>query len=124
MTPTTIQSVTAIHKQTTQLKIPDVARYLLDHLGPTMSAALAKKSLQTVRRYANAQTAVPEDVEKRLRDAHMIFTYIEQVDSPQTVRAWFMGMNPQLNDQSPIEVLINGYPNDVLAAAKAFVTGG
>ncbi len=121
---TSIQSVTAIHRQTTQLATADVARYLLAHLGPSMSAALAKKSLQTVRRYANAETAVPPDVEKRLRDAHMIFTYIEQVDSPQTVRAWFLGMNPQLNDQAPIEVLVEGNPNDVLAAAKAFVVGG
>lgn len=120
----TIQSAVAIHKQTTQLPIADIATHLLAHLGPSMTTALTGKSIQTVRRYAKGSTSVPEDVEKRLRDAHMIFSYIEQVDAPATVRAWFMGMNPQLDDRSPVELLIEGHPNDVLAAAKAFVTGG
>lgn len=123
MTPT-IQSESAIHKQATQLDISDIVAHLLAHLGPTMTTALADKSIQTLRRYAKGATSVPEDAEKRLRDAHMIFTYIEQVDAPATVRAWFMGMNPQLEDRSPVEVLVDGHPNDVLAAAKAFVTGG
>lgn len=121
---TQIQSTNTIHRQTTQLNASDVVSYLLQHLGPAMTTALAGKSAQTVRRYANNETRIPEDVERQLRNAHMIFTYIEQVDSAQTVRAWFMGMNPQLNDQAPIEVLIGGNSNDVLAAAKAFVTGG
>lgn len=120
----TIQNEGAIHKQATQLNVSDIAAHLLAHLGPTMTTALAGKSIQTLRRYAKGTTSVPEGTEKRLRDAHMIFAYIEQVDAPATVRAWFMGMNPQLEDSSPIEILIEGGSNDVLAAAKAFVTGG
>ena len=103
-----------------QLAASDIVSFLLQHLGPTMTVALVNKSAQTVRRYAKNETSIPSGVESKLRDAYMIFTYIAQVDSAETVRAWFMGMNPELGDQSPIEVLISGKSNDVLAAAKVF----
>ncbi|APF41075.1 hypothetical protein [Neomicrococcus aestuarii] len=120
----TIQTERAIHHQVTQIGIADIVAYLLGNLGPTMTTALAGKSLQTIRRYAKGALDVPETAEKQLRDAYHVFTYLAQVDSPATVRAWFMGMNPQLDDKSPIEELVGGHPSDVLAAAKAFVTGG
>lgn len=40
------------------------------------------------------------------------------------IRAWFMGMNPQLGDESPIEALREGRVRDVMAAARAFVNAG
>jgi hypothetical protein len=42
-------------------------------------------------------------------------------DSPAVVRAWFMGMNPQLDDENPAEVLAEGRSREVMAAARAYV---
>jgi hypothetical protein len=39
------------------------------------------------------------------------------------VRAWFMGMNPELDDQAPARVL-RREPERVLQAARQFLAGG
>lgn len=62
--------------------------------------------------------------EKNLRAAFQVFQLIQTVDAPHTVRAWFMGMNPQLDDVSPAEALADGDHRAVMAAARAFTTGG
>lgn len=45
-------------------------------------------------------------------------------DADPTIRAWFMGMNPQLDDVSPAEALAEDRFREVLAAARAFLAGG
>ena len=45
-------------------------------------------------------------------------------ESPHTVRAWFLGLNPQLDDESPAQSIREGDFRDVLVAAKAFLAGG
>ncbi|KZS57787.1 hypothetical protein A4G28_10470 [Mycobacterium ostraviense] len=62
--------------------------------------------------------------EKHLRAAFQMFELIQTVDAPQTVRAWFMGMNLQKEDVSPAEALAEGSYCEVTAAARAFVSGG
>ena len=65
----------------------------------------------------------------RLRAAFQIAELLIQSESPQTVRAWFMGMNPQLDDRSPALVLAaegndQVQVRDVLHAARAFLVEG
>jgi len=53
-----------------------------------------------------------------------VFQLLMSVESPHTVRAWFTGMNPQLDDLSPAEAVRGGQDRAALAAARAFVAGG
>lgn len=39
-------------------------------------------------------------------------------------RAWFIGLNPQLDDVSPAEAIHDGRLKEAKAAARAFVAGG
>ena len=59
-------------------------------------------------------------MERRVREAYTIYTDLVRVDSPHTVRAWLMGSNPLLGDDSPAEALAAGRFKAVLAAARAF----
>jgi hypothetical protein len=63
-------------------------------------------------------------MERRLREAYQVFQLVQSVESPHTVRAWFIGLNPQLDDESPAEALAEDRFREVMAAARAFVTGG
>ena len=53
---------------------------------------------------------------------------IRERDSNEIVQAWFMGLNPQLNDRSPARLLREGELDEIgpeiIAAARAFVVGG
>jgi hypothetical protein len=45
-------------------------------------------------------------------------------ESAQTVRAWFLGMDPRLDDTSPAEAIREGRLKEAMAAARAFAAGG
>lgn len=49
-------------------------------------------------------------------------------DRPEVARAWFQGLNPQLDDRSPARLLREGDLDEtgpaVLGAARAFLAGG
>ena len=45
-------------------------------------------------------------------------------DGPGTVRAWFIGMNPHLADDSPADAIREGRFQEALGAAKSFVAYG
>lgn len=120
----TLQDELSLSHRNARTDFPEIVSYLVTNLGPTLTAAIANKSTKTVERYSHSETSVPAATEQTLRNAHQVFTYVRLVDEAPTVRAWFMGMNPQLEDRSPVECLRDGRFHDVLAAAKAFVTGG
>jgi hypothetical protein len=112
------------HKHAVTFEIADVARYLQENLGQRLVAYLANVvDPKTVGKWIGGQNPRAE-AEKRLRAAFQIFHLLQAEESVHTVRAWFIGMNPQLDDASPSEVIRAGRLQDALAAAKAYVAGG
>ncbi|GAA1698925.1 MULTISPECIES: hypothetical protein [Dietzia] len=113
----------AAHRSAVTGSMQDIARFLIDHLGSALTAHIAGVDRRTVSRWAEGAAARASG-EANLRVAFQVFQLIQTVDAPQTVRAWFMGMNPQLDDVSPAEALADGQHREVMAAARAFVAGG
>jgi hypothetical protein len=75
---------------------------------------------------AGAETPDTE-IERRLRVACYAAVLIRQREGRATVRAWFIGMNPQLDDRPAAELLRDGTTADltiVAAAARSFWTNG
>lgn len=85
------------------------------------------KDGKTVARWASGAISDIRDdaVEQRLRTTYQIAQMLLQSsDSQQTVKAWFIGLNPQLDDVSPAEAIRDGCLREALSAARAFVAGG
>jgi hypothetical protein len=117
---------TDTHRSAVASSIADVAAFLQDALGQKLVAFMVGvEDPKTVGRWASNKR-LPKDVEveRRLRDAHQIFRLLLTMESPYTVRAWFVGLNPQLDDESPATAIREGRTRDVLVAAKAFLAGG
>lgn len=105
--------------------VAQIADYLVENLGTKLVAHMVGKSAQTVTRWADGSQRPPQpDVERKLRGAFQIVQLLVETDSRHVVRAWFIGMNPQLEDQSPAEVIAGGDVRAAMAAARAFSTGG
>jgi hypothetical protein len=68
------------------------------------------------------------DTEARLRLALQIAVMLAEADEARVVQAWFMGLNPQLDDRSPARLLRDGELDEVgpavLGAARAFLAAG
>ncbi len=64
-----------------------------------------------------------EAVERKLRTTYQVALLLLTVDAPPTVKSWFLGMNPYLDDLSPVEAIRSGKEREPLDAARAFVAG-
>jgi hypothetical protein len=113
------------HRSTVQSSFPDMAAYLQEVLGQKLTAHIAGVSdPRTVSRWIKGDRDPRPDSEARIVAAFQTFQLLLTEEAPQTVRAWFLGLNPQLGDQSPVEALRDGEYRATLGAAKAFLAGG
>jgi hypothetical protein len=119
-------AVSQAHRQAVQAPISEVARLLQELLSRRVTAYLAgDKDGKTVARWVSGQVTDvrDDDTARRLRTAYEIAILLLQFDSSQVVRTWFISLNPELNDDSPIEAIHDGLLREALAAARAFVVG-
>jgi hypothetical protein len=113
------------HQKAVAFEVAAVARYLQDALGQKLVAYMAGVAdPKRVGRWAQGVQAPRDEAERRLRAAFQIFHLLLSEESAHVTRAWFIGMNPQLNDDSPADAIREGRLKEALAAAKAFIAGG
>lgn len=113
------------HEKAVSFEIKDIARYLQEALGQKLVAYIAGvNDPKRVGRWAQGTQNPRDEAERRLRAAFQIFHLLLAEESVHVVRAWFIGMNPQLDDDPPAEAIRAGRLKEALAAAKAFVSGG
>ena len=99
----------------------EALRALVAALGKHPVAAIFGQDARTIERWLKPGVRWKEEDERRLRDAFQAFSLIEEADGADVARAWFLGMNPELDDDSPVEQLAAGNARAVLAAARSYV---
>ncbi len=109
------------HRSATTEVVTSIVGFLVDLLGTKLTAHLAQVDVSTISRWRSGKVTPPVEAEKRLRETYQISRLLLQGDADHTVRAWFIGMNPQLDDESPIEAIIDGNVKGALAAARSFL---
>ena len=114
----------AIHARTARLDLPTIVDSLQGILGQRLVAVIAGVSdAKAVGKWARGQRSPHPETEERLRNAYQIVQLLLERESPDTVRAWFIGMNPDLDDHAPALVLGDD-PVHVLQAARSFLAHG
>jgi hypothetical protein len=119
--------IARIHERSVRSSIADIASELQDLLSRRVTAYMVGvKDAKTVNRWASGEIDVIRDsrVERRLRTAWEISTMLLAGDGPTTVKAWFVSLNPYLDDQTPAEAIRAGRERDALNAARAFIANG
>ena len=112
------------HTRAIRSLLPDVARDLEAILGQRLTAVVAGVSdAKAVAKWARGERSPRPDAEQRLRDAYQIASLLLRSESSATVRAWFSGMNPELDDRAPAMV-VRDDPGRVLQAARTFLAHG
>jgi hypothetical protein len=113
------------HQVTVERSIADIAGHLQAELGQKLTAHLAGvDDPKAVGRWAKGTRQPRQDSEDRLRVAFQVWHILASEESTHTVRHWFIGLNPQLDDVPPADAIREGDLRDVLMAAKAYSTGG
>jgi hypothetical protein len=113
------------HRQSVEMTIADVATYLQDAVGQKLTGYMANvKDFKVVGKWARGEQEPHPASQERMRLAYRVFHYLQDAESTHTVRAWFVGLNPQLEDESPATAIREGRFKEVVVAARAFLTGG
>lgn len=113
------------HQKAVSFDIADIARFLQETLGQKLVAHIAGVAdPKTVGHWARGEQTPRDEADTRLRAAFQVFHLLQGEESPHTVRAWFVGLNPQLDDETPVDAIRDGRAKDVLVAAKAYIAGG
>lgn len=113
------------HRKTVESSFGDVASFLQEVLGQKLVAYIAGvKDPRTVGRWIAGDREPRPTAEANVRFAYQIFQLLLAEEAPQTVRAWFLGLNPQLGDDSPVESIKTAHFREVMGAARAFLAGG
>lgn len=95
---------------------------LVQTLGKSLTASIVGRDLKTIRRWLSGQGPRRDDEKRRIWDLLQIVELLLATNSSSTVYAWFIGMNPDLDDESPADLLAeDGRARSVMAAARAFV---
>lgn len=117
------------YERSARAELTDVVEQLSDLLGPKLVAYIAGvRETRAVRQWAAGERVPRAPIPERLRLALQVAWLIAQHDNASVARAWFQGLNPQLDDRSAARLLREGDLDDVgpqiLSAARAFVSGG
>lgn len=113
----------AAHRATVVKSDLSIVGFLVELLGPRLIAHLADVDVSTVSRWKSGISKPHPDAEQRLRGAHQVAQMLLTVDAADTVRAWFIGMNPQLDDEAPLNEIAAGHTKAVIGAARSFILG-
>lgn len=116
---------TSAHVDALEISPDDIIRQLADVLSKPLVAFIFSKDVRTISRWIdnpNLRLGVEDD--RRARNSFQVYALLARSEGPHTVRAWFMGMNPQLEDEAPAEALAEGRFRETMAAARAYVNGG
>jgi hypothetical protein len=112
---------------TTRSTWSDKALYLQQLFGQRLAAAITGVGdAKTVGRWIRGQE--PQVAfRQRLTNAFHIAKLIELGMSKETARAWFLGMNPDLDDELPAQVIAEDTVDGgrrVMRAARGFLASG
>lgn len=123
----TSHAVTQAHKEAISVPVNELVSALQARLSRRITAYIAGvDNAKTITRWASGEITTIRDheMEQKLRTAYEIFLLLTNYEGVSTVKAWFIGLNPQLGDVAPIDALREGRLRDALSAARAFTVGG
>lgn len=117
------------HARATRSSFSAVVREIREILGARLCAYLGSvKETRAVHQWAEGSRAPSVDVQRRLRVALQAASAIAAADSPVVAQAWFQGLDPQLDDRSPLYLLREGDLDEVgpavIGAARSFAASG
>lgn len=115
--------VSEAHAEGEEDAIGILVRDLADGLGPTLVAAMVGETdRRVVQRWADGAAPLPTTgLRERLACAHRVWRRVAAAEGADVARAWFVGSNPWLQDDTVAAAIAEGRLTEVSIAAQALV---
>lgn len=111
--------------RTNELGIREIVRRLNAGLGPTLVAGMTgSRDRRISHGWAKEDGPEPAAVSvRRLMAGIRLWTEISEAQGEHVARLWFIGSNPWLDEDSPVEAIMEDRFKEVRVAANAMLTG-
>ena len=108
--------------------VPRLLESVSASLGPVLCAYIVGAPTTTaLDEWHRDSSKIESATAGRLRAAALVAEGLAELETPRVIQAWLQGLNPELDDQSPLVLLREGDPDDlraVITAAYRFATQG
>ncbi len=123
MTTTIQQQEQAAHQRATKLGLRETVRRLNTSLGATLVAALAGvKDTKLPHKWVKEGGPQPRaEAIRRLTFAYTQWQLVDAAEGEHVARVWFIGANPWLGHDTPIDAIREDRYKEVATAARALV---
>ena len=116
------------YRESLSLAFSDLVASLANSIGRKLTAYVAGvKDVRALDRWMEGKEPYG-NAEPRLRLTFQVVRTLLDHDPPNVMQAWLTGVNPELGDRVPLRLLREGdldvIAPEVLAAARAFISGG
>lgn len=118
-----VTTITAQYNDTARMDVHQVARELVESLGPTLVAAMTgTRDRKLPAKWAKPDGPNPRaDFVRRLQLGHRAWKALEAEEGDHVARQWFIGGNPHLDEDTPITAIREDRGKAVIAAVEAFM---
>ncbi len=105
------------------MDIHDLVRVLNENLGPTIVQTIAGVQDRTMpSRWAKPDGPTPRiEAQRKLRLGFQVWSTLATSQGPHIALAWLVGANPRLDENLPLQYIVDERAAEVLGAAVAFV---
>ena len=119
----------AAHRRAVQAPLAEIVAELVEILGKKLTAYIGGvKDTRVVERWIHSSVEPYKDADRRIRLAYQIAKTLSEHDPARVVQAWFIGLNPELQDRAPLRLLkeedLDKVGPELLNAMRAFLAGG
>ncbi len=119
----------AAHRRAIHASFAEIVEELAQILGKKLTAYVGGvKDTRVVERWTRGGVEPYRDADRRIRLTYQIAKTLSGHESNSVVQAWFIGLNPELQDRTPIRLLkeedIEKVGPELLNAMRAFLAGG
>jgi hypothetical protein len=119
----------AAHRRVVQAPFSEIVAEVAAILGKKLTAYIGGvKDTRVIERWMQGGVDPYRDADQRIRLAFQIAKTLNEHDSARVVQAWFTGLNPELQDRTPIRLLreenVEKVGPELLNAMRAFWASG
>jgi hypothetical protein len=112
------------HRSASTQPVATIAAEIQQALGPSLaSVVLGMRDPKAIGAWAKGTRTPRPAQEQSLRALSQIISMLASAESTDVIRAWFGGMNPDLDDRAPA-IVFQDDAVAVLRAAEAFLLNG
>lgn len=118
----------AAQSEAVRVTTSQIVGRLAELMGRKLTAYVGgSQDVRAVERWISGEVP-PSETQEKLRFAYVIARMLSEREDVKVIQAWFIGLNPELGDRSPLKLIresnLDAIGSEIVGAARSFYSAG